>query len=161
MIFKIRYEKISNIIIFILSFMALSALTYFTAVKSKLHLSVYTVSLQIIITVIFVIVQSVRTTLIIDNDNLTIKHLIMKKVVPLSDITDVQTARYKRRHKNHYVEQRMKMVISLKGDKAIVLNDTAMAGIGGKGLLLRNSRVLSDSEIELYKAYQAVMAAIH
>jgi len=92
---------------------------------------------------------------------LHIKHLFTKKTIALSDINDVYTERYKRHHKNHYIEKRMRMVITLSNGRKIILTDTAMESAGGSGLLLRSSKELPDEEVTLYKVYQIINAKIH
>lgn len=158
MIFKIKHEKLSTLILLIVSFIILCALSGVLAANDKMQWVIYITAVQLLVFVIFVIEQIISTFVDVEDRAITIKRLFIKKTIAYDEISDVQIERYKRMHKNHQVEYRMRMTIYLVNDKKVVLNDTAMAG---KGLLLRSSVELPDRDVELYKVYQAIILKLN
>lgn len=161
MTFKIKHEKISILILLIFSFLLLSVLSFDFVVKEKYLLLFFSLILQLLLIVMFIIEQTTRTIINVDDEKVTIKHLFVKKRLDIKQISNIQTERYKRMHKNHFKECRMRMTIRLYNGQKVVLNDTAMKGMGTIGVLTLNSNELPDEEIELYKAYQSIIAKLN
>ena len=161
MVFRIKHEKMSFLMLLIGLFILLCALSVFFIMSEMTFLYICTIILMCVVIALFFIEQIVRTVVTIEDDTLHIKHLFTKKTIALSDINDVYTERYKRHHKNHYIEKRMRMVITLSNGRKIILTDTAMESVGASGLMLRSSKELPDEEVTLYKVYQIINAKIH
>jgi hypothetical protein len=158
MIFKIKHEKLSLLIGLIVLFIVLCALSGVLAANDKMQWVIYLTVVQLIVFTVFVIEQIAGTFVAVEDRAITIKRLFTKKTIAYDEMSDVQIERYKRMHKNHQVEYRMRMKIYLANNKKVVLTDTAMEG---NGLLLRSSRELPDDETELYKVYQAIMSKLY
>lgn len=161
MAFKIKHEKLSILIFLIVSFLLLSVLSFFSVVEEKYLFLFFSLILQLLLIFLFIIEQTTRTVIYVDDETVTIKHLFVKKRLDIRQISNIQTERYKRRHKNHFKECRMRMTISLNNGKKVMLNDTAMKGIGTIGVLTLSSAELPDEEIELYKAYQFMITKLN
>ncbi|MCR5600412.1 MAG: hypothetical protein K6G33_06720 [Ruminococcus sp.] len=160
MSYKIKNEKLSSALWFIAAFLLLFTATYYSAIRGMHFNIMCTTALGIVGMLFFFVAQTVRTVVTINDDNITIKHLFSNKIIPFSNISDVKIERYKRRHKNAYIEQRMRMKLFLANGKKIVLNDTAMDTNGALDLLVRSSRVLPDEKVVLYKVFQAISEKI-
>ena len=157
--FRIRHEKIASVIIFILSFLLLGALTFaFITMNMPAPYLLCGLFLQLVVIIVFAAVQLSSTVITIEGRNVIINYVFAKKTISIDEISDVQISRYKRWHKNHYIEQRMRMAISLYGKKDIVLNDTAMAHTPVLGVLASRDDVLPDEEVVLYQVYQIIMS---
>lgn len=160
MSFKIQNQKLSSALLFIATFLLLFTVTYFAAIRGMYFGIMCASALQLLCMVFFTVSQMIRTVVTINDDNITIKHLFFSKIIPVSDIADVQVERYKRRHRNGYIEQRMRMKLFLSNGKKISLNDTAMDSNSILNTLLRTSRILSDEEVTIYKVFQAISEKI-
>ena len=157
--FRIRHEKIASIIIFILSFLLLGVLTFaFITMNMPAPYLLCGLFLQLVVIIVFAAVQLSSTVITFEGRNVIINYVFAKKTISIDEISDVQISRYERRHKNHYIEQRMRMAISLYGKKDIVLNDTAMAHTPVLGVLASRYDVLPDEEVALYQVYQIIMS---
>lgn len=160
MSFKIRNEKASSALLFIATFLLLLTVTYYAVIRGMHLLVICSTALECVCMLFFSVAQLIRTVVTINDDNITIKHLFFSKTIPFSDISDVQVERYKRRHRNGYIEQRMRMRLFLANGKKLVLNDTAMDNNGALSQLLRSSRVLPDEDVTIYKIFQAISEKI-
>ena len=117
--------------------------------------------LDLVVIIVFAVSQSMSTAVIIEDGTVTIKKFIAKKTINIDEISDIQISRYERWHKNHYIEQRMRMVISLYEKKDIVLNDTAMAHTSALGLLATRYDELDDEDVTLYQVYQIIKSQMN
>ena len=141
--FRIRHEKIASVIIFILSFLLLGVLTFaFITMNMPAPYLLCGLFLQIVVIIVFAAVQLSSTVITIEERNVIINYVFAKKTISIDEISGVQISRYERWHKNHYIEQRMRMAIRLYGKKDIVLNDTAMAHTPVLGVLASRDAVL-------------------
>ena len=157
--FRIRHENLAAYIMFILAFILIAGSICVSGImdvsESYLLLGFF---LELVVILVFAVVQSMSTVVIIEDGAVTIKKFIAKKTINIDEISDIQISRYERWHKNHYIEQRMRMVISFYDKKDIVLNDTAMAHTSALGILASRYDVLPDEEVALYQVYQIIMS---
>ncbi|MBR5723231.1 MAG: hypothetical protein IKX57_06330 [Oscillospiraceae bacterium] len=156
MTFRIRHEKISTVLILIAVFSLFCTLSFvFVVLEMTLGL-ICSVILMLVTIVLFILEQTVRTVVTVEDDAVTVRQICCKKRIAVHEISDIRTERYIRMRKRFFKEQRMRMVITLTNGKNIVLTDSAMADFGG--VLLRESTALPDEEVPLYRAYQAIEA---
>ena len=108
--FRIRYEKIASVIIFILSFLLLGVLTFaFITMNMPAPYLLCGLFLQLVVIIVFAAVQLSSTVITIEGRNVIINYVFAKKTISIDEISDVKISRYERWHKNHYIEQRMRM----------------------------------------------------
>lgn len=160
--FKIRHENLAAYIMFILLFILIAGsicvLGIMDISESYLLLGFF---LDLVVIIVFAVSQSMSTAVIIEDGTVIIKKFIAKKTINIDEISDIQISRYERWHKNHYIEQRMRMVISLYEKKDIVLNDTAMAHTSALGLLATRYDELDDEDVTLYQVYQIIKSQMN
>ncbi len=156
MTFRIRHEKISTVIILIAVFLFFCSLSFVFIVREMTIGLICSVILMLITIVLFILEQTVRTVIAVENGAVTVRQICCKRRIAVDEISDIRTERYIRMRKRFFKEQRMRMVITLTNGKNIVLTDSAMAAVGG--VLLHESAALPDEEVPLYRAYQAIAA---
>ena len=108
--------------------------------------------------------QIVGTSVIVEDDTVTIKGLFGKKRIDIGDISNIDIEPYKRhRHSRStgtYTEYRMRMRISVNSGKDIVLTDGATTMNGMKGFIFAKREQMPDEDVSLYKAYTVISSMI-
>lgn len=158
MCFRIRHEKIGEVLVLIFLFLLLTVLSFVFIIKEMQLLLVCTLVLMLAVIILFILEQTVRTVIEIADHAVTVRRLFGKKRIAVSDISDVQITHYTRRRKRVHLEQRMRMTISLQNAKKLVLTDSAMMHTGG--LQLSSSAILPDEDVPLWQAYQQIQALL-
>lgn len=116
--------------------------------------------------------QLIGTVITVEDGFVTVKHLFGKKRIAFSDISNVQIERYRRIRKKkniltprggyQFMEQRLRMTISVVNGKNIVLTDTAMTATGGlPGGLFSTMEPLPDEAVPLYNAYSLLLSYLN
>ena len=154
MIIRIRHERLSIALTLIAVFQLLCILAFVFLVKDMLPGAICTLILLLVTIILFVLEQTVKTAVAVEEDAVTVRHLFLKKRIEVSEIRDVRLERYTRSHKNHYKEQRLRMTVSGVSGQKIVLTDSAMAERGG--IQFSRYAVLPDEEVPLYEIYQRI-----
>ena len=161
MVFRIRHENFCLLMAMIAAFLLLIVVACVCIVHEQTLVLICTLILLCGIMILFALVQTVRTKIVVSDDAVVIRHLLIRKKIAMDEIRDVRIERYSRLHKVAYREQRMRMVITTDRDKKTVLTDKAMAGIGKTGLLHIGSDVLPDDAVPLYQAYRFIVSMRH
>lgn len=118
MCFRIRHEKISEVLVLIFLFLLLTVLSFVFIIKEMQLLLVCTLVLMLAVIILFILEQTVRTVIEIADHAVTVRRLFGKKRIAVSDISDVQITHYTRRRKRVHLEQRMRDDQSAKCKKA-------------------------------------------
>lgn len=155
--FRIRHEKITTVVLLISAFVIMCGLimAFIMMDIPDLYLLLGFLLLLVII-IVFVVFQTKSTVIKIEDRTITINYVFAKKTINIDEISNIEISRYKRWHKNHYIEKRMRMTIGLYDKKSIVLNDTAMAHTEVLGILSDRNSELPDEEVTIYQAYQMI-----
>ncbi|WP_028520929.1 hypothetical protein [Ruminococcus flavefaciens] len=166
MIFKIRHETKTVLLITLAAMLLFFALMFISVYSLKLILlSLPFLAVSLVCSLLYFIEQAVGTTLIVEDSELTIKRLWKRDTIALSDINDVRIEPYKRhRHPSRgaaYTEFRMRMTIDVENNGEIVLNDKATGIKSAAGFLLGRRERIPDEDVPLYKAYQVIQSKLY
>ena len=181
MSFKIKHEKTAVKIISIVSI-----ILWFQAVCGFCLISDAVDEMPPWLIVIFVVIivlllagsclyfaeQLIGTVITVEDGFVTVKHLFGTKQIAFSDISNVQIERYRRIRKKkstlsphggyQFMEERLRMTISVMNGNNIVLNDTAMTAQGGlPGGLFSTMEPLPDESVPLYNAYTLLFSYLN
>lgn len=160
--FRIKHEKLLTVVFLILSFIFLGGLSMaFLILDIPALYLLCVLVLQFIAIIVFIVVQSASTVITIRGRIIDIKYVFSKDRIIIDEIKDIQIDRYKRWHKNHFIEQRLKMTLTLVDDRTIVLNDTAMVRTPVLGIMARRDDVLPDEQVVLYQVYQLIKSQMN
>ncbi|MDD5947591.1 MAG: hypothetical protein PUC41_07350 [Oscillospiraceae bacterium] len=160
--FRIRHEKLSAVIMIILLFVLIAGLTMALIIMDlPEQYWLWGFVLQFVVIIVFAVVQSTSTVITIEDGTVQIRHLFAKRMFHIAEISDLQISHYKRWHKNHYIEQRMRLTIRFGDKKDVVLNDTAMVHTPVFGILATRNDVLPDEDVTLYQVYQIIQSQMH
>ncbi len=99
MCFRIRHEKISEVLVLLSLFLLLTVLSFVFMIKEMQLLLVCTLVLMLAVIILFILEQTVRTVIEIADHAVTVRRLFGKKRIAVSDISDVQITHYTRRRK--------------------------------------------------------------
>lgn len=103
-----------------------------------------------------------RTTILVTDDTVTIKHLFLRRKILVKDIVSVNIdtiERYRRKPEPHH-EFKKKMTISSLSGKKVVLYDDASEINGLTGFITGERDLRADCDIPLCQAYEQIMGLI-
>lgn len=168
MVFKIKHETkailISGLVSTLLFFLLIFILTM-SPPSWLLITFIIAASTGMAATVILYFTEQILgTSIIVEDDIVTIKSLFAKKRINSSEINSIDIEPYKRhRHSKSagsYTEYRMRMRISVDSGKDIVLTDNATTVNGMKGFIFAKREQMPDEDVSLYKAYTVISSMI-
>ena len=166
MIFRIKHETKTVLFIAFAAMLLFFALMFISVYSLKLILvSLPFLAVSLVCSLLYFIEQAVGTTLIVEDSELTIKHLWKRDTISLSDINDVRIEPYKRHRRPSrgvaYTEFRMRMTIDVGNSGEIVLNDKATGIKSAAGFLLGKRERIPDEDVPLFKAYQVIQSKLY
>lgn len=156
--YKIRHEQKWILITVLISVLLFFVFVITTALRFPIWLLFADLAVLILSMLLYFLEQIAGTSLQIEEKSVTIRHLLRKQKITVSEISDLQIEPYQRMRRRGgsaaVPDYRMRMTITRTDGKKIILTDKASES----GLTFGNPRRLPDSEVPLYMAYEAIQA---
>lgn len=156
--FKIRHEQKWIIIAIFIALFLVFRLSFFLGFT--IWMLLVDIAVLIISMLLFFAEQIVGTSVLVEEDMITIKYLLNKRKIAVSEISNLNIESYKRMRRRgggaFYEDYRMRMTITLYDGKRFILTDSAMKS----GFALVNPEKLPDSDVPLYMAYTVINSLI-